>query len=242
MNKILIIVPCFNEEKRLKIEEFINFSNNNSVSFCFVNDGSKDDTGKIIKKIIDKTANNLQINFKKNLGKAEAIRSAVIQVYDKYDFEYIGYWDADCATPLSEIMNLRNEILNKKIILVFGSRIKTIGRIIKRKKIRHFLGRIIATVASIILKLEVYDTQCGAKLFDSKFIKKIFIKKFKTKWLFDIEIFFRTKHYYGDDIFLEFPLEKWTDIKGSKISLIDCIKIPYEIIKIIIYYRLKNWI
>ena len=67
MTSITIIIPCFNEEKRLNTKLFENFSNqNNTISFLFVNDGSTDLTVKTINKILSNTKNNSIYNIEKN--------------------------------------------------------------------------------------------------------------------------------------------------------------------------------
>ena len=70
MTQLTLIIPCFNEEKRLKVQEYIDYSKDNEIIFCFVNDGSNDNTDKIINEIILKTKNNFKITLNKNFGKA----------------------------------------------------------------------------------------------------------------------------------------------------------------------------
>ena len=151
-------------------------------------------------------------------------------------YDYLGLWDADLATPLDEIARFFDVIKKRKVDCIIGSRIRKLGSSIKRKRYRHVLGRIFATIASWILKLPVYDTQCGAKLFKREAAKKIFEKKFISYWPFDVELLCRLKKYNYKNLY-ELPLVKWEDVKGSKLSLFDFIKVPIELIKIWLHYR-----
>jgi len=102
------------------------------------------------------------------------------------------------------------------------------------------LGRVFATFASLILELYVYDTQCGAKIFKNNHeLKKAFSHPFLVNWIFDVEILARFKvirMISGSDVLenttLEYPLDEWTDIRGSKIKFIDFFKAIIELIKI----------
>ncbi|EQC51996.1 hypothetical protein M901_2614 [Bacteriovorax sp. DB6_IX] len=70
----------------------------------------------------------------------------------------------------------------------------------------------------------------------------LFEKEFSTKWMFDVEIFYRLKDYFGIKEFYkqvyEMPLSKWTDIEQSKIKWIDFLMVPRDFLKI--YFRYKK--
>lgn len=241
MLKTCIIIPCYNEEKRLKSQVFIDFqSNNNSFHLCFVNDGSLDKTQLVLNQLVQKSKNTSTIHLKTNKGKAEAIRTAVLKLGSNYD--YIGYLDADLSTPLNEIQRLLEIAINIQKKVVLGSRIKVLGSSIKRKTYRHVFGRIIATfIDRCILKLEIHDTQCGAKIFEGKLANQLFKEAFKSKWLFDVELFARAKKAYGIAFckaeILEVPLKQWHDEGDSRITFVDVLKTPFKLLKLYNYYK-----
>lgn len=236
--KTCIIIPCYNEEKRLPTKTFLKFIQNKDIHFCFVNDGSSDNTIDVLNSIkIQEPDKVLVINNNKNVGKAEAIREAVLELYNLKLYDYIGFFDADLATPLFEIENLRNYFIkNDSLILVMGSRIKRMGANVNRKFHRFLFGRIFATIISAnVLKLPVYDTQCGAKLFSTKIPVAVFEDKFITKWLFDVELIIRIKKLFGNDIIekiVEYPLLEWVEKGESKVKFTDFLNTPKEILKI----------
>ncbi len=243
MQTICIVVPCYNEENRLPANDFVTyFKNNESVSVCFVNDGSSDNTLSLLKHIQQQIGNNCTVvDLPQNSGKAEAVRLGVIENINK-GFDYIGFFDADLATPLSEIsyfISFCNGSLTKDIII--GSRFKRLGANVNRKPARHYIGRVFSTLASMVLKLPVYDTQCGAKLFSNSIASQIFNKPFISKWLFDIELFSRAIILYGrqaiKETVVEIPLNEWEDKAGSKIKTTYFIKAPLDLLRIRNHYK-----
>lgn len=222
--KLCITIPCYNEEKGLKTAKYSTFLNaNSSVFICFINDGSTDNTAKILETLKAKHPQQIHIyTCKKNVGKAAAIRNGVGYCNQHYTFTYLAYLDADLATSLEECYEL-TQYLNNDIHFVFGSRIKKIGSTIERKSFRFFTGRVIATAISNILKLSVYDTQCGCKIFTKELSQQVFKDPFISKWLFDVEIFNRIIAYYGREKvltkMLEVPLKKWIDQGDSKVKM-----------------------
>lgn len=232
-----IVIPCYNEANRLNQKEFLEFVEENpNISFLFVNDGSSDNTIDILQQLSASHSNLHYLDVHPNGGKAEAVRKGMLYACQNFQSDYIGFWDADLATPLYEIDNFICEIQRKNYNMVTGLRLMRLGAKVHRKNLRHFLGRCFATVASTMLKLPVYDTQCGAKLYKQNIVEDLFSQLFITKWLFDVELLARYTKLYGHnsakDKIYEYPLLQWEDIGGSQLKFKDFFKAPYELIKI----------
>jgi glycosyltransferase involved in cell wall biosynthesis len=243
--KCCIIVPCYNEGKRLPVKQFEEFiSKNEKFALLFVNDGSSDNTQTIIDSLVQKfPAQIFSYKLAKNSGKAEAVRQGFIYALQNINSDYLSYLDADLATPLIEIKRLHSIIIsNPNWQLIFGSRFKRLGVVIQRKLFRHYFGRVIATFVSGILKLPIYDTQCGAKIFSKELAATLFQSEFISRWLFDVEIFARIVKQYGRekiyDIAIEEPLQQWVEVAGSKINFFDMIKVPFELLRIKLKYKI----
>ncbi|MBU0995433.1 MAG: glycosyltransferase [Proteobacteria bacterium] len=243
MKQTAIIIPCYNEAERLDQSKIMTYLKNTpDVSFVFVNDGSTDGTSQVIDRL--KKEHPLQIHaldLCHNSGKAEAVRQGILKAIPM-SFSYIGYWDADLSTPLDTINDFCELLDQNQAHTVIGSRVKLLGRNIEREKTRHYLGRIFATFASMILKLPIYDTQCGAKLFkNSTDLKQVFSSPFKVNWAFDIEMIARykliTELRNGPEMrtaIIEHPLDEWVHKQGSKVKGFDFIKAPMELIKLFV--------
>jgi glycosyltransferase involved in cell wall biosynthesis len=232
-----IIVPCYNEEKRLPINAFLFFvEKNKNVQFLFVNDGSKDNTLKILTTLSSKNGRILILDLQNNRGKAEAVRQGMLHAVENLNSDYIGFWDADLAVPLSEIERFIDCFQKNDSQMVMGCRLMRLGANVKRKKSRHYLGRSFATAASMLLNLQVYDTQCGAKLFKANIVSSLFEKPFISKWIFDVELLARYITIFGlEDAakkIFEYPLSSWEDIAGSSIKIKDFLRAPVELWKI----------
>jgi dolichyl-phosphate beta-glucosyltransferase len=238
---ICIVIPCFNEAGRMPAGEIITFMELYPfIRVCFVNDCSTDNTQSVIHSIQDLFPDRVLIeNHTENKGKAESVRTGVLSSLSHFQFEYIGYFDADLSTPLEECFRLKNSLAARESMeFSFGSRLAIIGAKIERKLYRHLFGRVIATFISNILGLKVYDTQCGAKLFSRKLAEKIFNDPFISTWLFDVEIFARIIHIFGrekaKEVMIETPLMTWVDKEGSKIELSYAVKVFFDL------YRIKR--
>jgi glycosyltransferase involved in cell wall biosynthesis len=218
MSTVCLIVPCFNEARRLDLKALANAPA--GVTCLLVNDGSRDGTGELLDRHQSDVLRVLHLPH--NVGKAEAIRQGVLharQVGLLNHVEWVGYWDADLATPLSEVSNfLAYESLEPvRADGIVGSRIYKLGSRIARSYLRHFLGRWFATLARILLRLECYDSQCGAKLFRIEHVERAFSEPFISRWIFDVEVLMRLR----ERRLIECPLRTWSDVAGGKLNLLN---------------------
>ena len=219
MSSLAIIIPCFNEEKRLNISAFNHFlQSHTDAHIFFVNDGSEDNTQNIIEKVMPSHQVEL-INLSKNLGKAEAVRQGIISAQTSGLFHYVGYLDADLSTSIEEFYEIYLHAREHEADFIFGARIKKLGSEIKRSFFRHIIGRTLVTLLDKKFQLGYYDTQCGAKLFKASLINAIIEEPFVTTWFFDIEIFLRIKKQNNNYVGIEYPLKAWHNVEGSKIDL-----------------------
>lgn len=220
---LAIVIPCYNEANRLPVKSYKSFLNKaRDVSIFFINDGSSDETGHQIHEMVMEFNEHVHlISLKKNKGKGNAVFEGFHFVLNNHDFKKIAFLDADLATSLEECYQL-TDYVEGKISLVFGSRILKLDNNIKRKWYRFFFGRLVATAISKSLKLSLYDSQCGCKIFDTSLADKIFVEPFLSKWLFDVEIFFRAIKIYGrkniKEHIKEVPLNEWVDTPDSRVS------------------------
>ena len=252
MSHTTIVIPCYNEADRLDVDAFKTFaSTHEEINFLFVDDGSVDRTFAVLEELEKTNPMSFQVlKLEKNSGKAEAVRRGILEAL-KSAPSMVGYWDADLSTSLDEIPRFIEQLNhNAELMGVIGSRVRSLGRKIKRKMMRHYVGRVFATMAALTLDLGVYDTQCGAKLFRvTDALPGIFEDPFLSRWVFDVELIARFDRVYSQskngareseramsDSFLELPLEAWQDVDGSKLRLHHAIGGFLDLLKIRMKY------
>ncbi len=222
----LVVVPCYNEAQRLDVERFRALGGSERIRLLFVNDGSTDDTGSVLKALSTSADAVDVLELPRNVGKAEAVRLGLVSAVES-GAPIVGYYDADLATPPHELLRLL-DILEAKpeLSVVTAARVALLGRDIVRRATRHYLGRFFATGAALVLRQRIYDTQCGAKLFrvTPSFIAAT-AKPFQSSWIFDVELIGRLLR--GSDsaepvptsAFEEIPLREWHHVSGSKLGV-----------------------
>lgn len=243
----IIVVPCYNEAARLNPEAFRRFvSQVPDVRFVMVDDGSSDGTLDVLRGLErDDPAHFVAFRLVQNSGKAEAVRQGMIRALEERP-RMAGFWDADLATPLAAVSEFR-DVLDRhpRVVLVAGARVRLLGRTIERQWLRHYLGRIFATAASLVVGLPTYDTQCGAKLFRvEEGLGDLFARPFCTRWIFDVELLARLVCRASggspdrvEDRIYELPLTEWHDVTGSKLRPRDFVKAFVDLVRIGWRYR-----
>ncbi len=227
----LVVVPCFNEADRLDTATLVRYAETHTeVRLLFIDDGSTDATAAMLAAMCASCPEQMSWHsLPDNRGKAEAVRLGFLRAFAAVPApDLVGFWDADLATPLEDIGDFERVLAERpQLLAVFGSRVNLLGRSVKRRLARHYVGRIFATAASAVLRLPIYDTQCGAKLFrNTELMRAVFEQPFVSRWIFDVEIIARLRDRLiaaggppARDVLFEFPLMVWRDVAGSKLRL-----------------------
>ena len=242
-----VVIPCYNEEKRLPVASFRKFLHENlGFHFCFVNDGSTDQTNEVLLSLKKEFPYSVSVyHCQKNVGKAEAVRKGALFLSENSDMEYIGYLDADLSTDLSDFKNLLQVLKHSKHRIVGGSRMLRMGADISKNSTRALISKLINLLIRFILKMPFNDTQCGAKIMDVELAKVVFKRTFLTKWLFDVEIFRRVSLHFGRrkaaELICESPINRWIHVDGSKLSLKDSATIIFQLVRIYFGYCLRQY-
>lgn len=219
----VLIVPCYNEGKRLNAAFFETLFKLKSTFWIFVNDGSNDNTLEILESW--RHLNVKVLNLKVNNGKANAIRQGFNYATNNLrNLNWIGFLDADGAFTYDDIKRILrscNHSKFSKIDAIYAARVKLSGRQIMRNKKRHYIARVIASFFGLFWENIPYDTQTGFKIYRySSQISKIMSTPFHTKWFVDIEITLRFFSSFRKQLAVwEEPINSWQDVRNSKIKM-----------------------
>lgn len=225
MTRCTLVVPCFNEAARFDAAGFASLvDGDRSVSLLLVNDGSTDGTQAALESFAGgRPARARVLRLPRNQGKAEAVRQGMLAALQD-GAATVGYYDADLATPPSDMLEIVARLDDERVEAAIGSRVALLGRQIERRASRHYLGRVFATAASVALGLRVYDTQCGAKVFrDTPALRSALAEPFLSRWVFDVELIGRLARSHraapaASTWIVEVPLSGWRDVGGSRLG------------------------
>jgi dolichyl-phosphate beta-glucosyltransferase len=210
---ISIIIPVFNEEKRIRknLEEIFQYLQGFSepTEVVAVDDGSFDETNKLLQEFKNKYGLKITTHTK-NLGKGAAIKTGI----NSSTGEKILFTDIDLSVPI-EFLDSFNKALTGDIEIVIGSREHPDSKIeVKQFWLRELAGYSFTVLTNAILQVGVTDFTCGFKLFKRGAARKIFAKQLISRWAFDAETLFLARKY--DFEIKEMPVE-WKHGEGSKV-------------------------
>ena len=218
---LTIIIPAYNERKRLKkslpiIIDYLKSINCTDYEIIVVDDGSTDTTREIAIEY------NCILNRERgNIGKGYSVKEGV----EMAQGEYILFTDADLSTPITYLGEFIKLIPQYDIVI--ASRAMK-ASIVKTPFIKELMGRLSNFAISSVVK-GIYDTQCGFKLFKGDVAKKIFKKVTIEKWGFDFEVLHIAQ-------VLEYKIKeepvKWTNAPGSKVKISDYPETLMDLMKI----------
>ncbi|MFH1745266.1 MAG: dolichyl-phosphate beta-glucosyltransferase, partial [bacterium] len=227
-----VIVPVYNEEKNLanSIHEFTEFLRTKKYTWeiIIVNDGSTDNTEKIVEDLKRSIPNLRFINNKTNRGKGAAVRQGFLE--GRGDFRL--FLDADNATTIDHVDKIW-PMLENGCAVVMGSRNKKDApgarQEIKQNILKRFLGITGNKIIQTATIRGIRDTQCGFKAFTADTINKIMPKAEINRWAFDVEFLTIAKKL---NLKIGVIPVVWKNSSESRVSILGYFFTLWEVVKI----------
>lgn len=191
--KATLIVPAYNEGKRIGrfFEDYLNYFDE-SVKFLIVLNACRDDTKDVVIQWQQKYPQRIKWLEYMEPGKGLAVRRG----WENCNDEWIGVVDADDVTRASEFQKLFEKCQSNEYDGAIASRYAP-GSLVKDRVsvLRRIASRVYRLVVKFLFRLPYYDTQCGAKIFKNKVIKKITPKLKDNSMAFDVEVLLLCRRY-----------------------------------------------
>ena len=211
---ISVIIPAYNEEKRLpatlrQVKEYLAAASWEFTEIVVVNDGSRDSTAELARKAGVRLLENPG-----NRGKGYSVRHGMLQAKG----DWLLFSDADLSTPIEELDKLWSAIERERAQAAIGSRDLDRSLIgVRQPLFREFGGRFFNLVIRLITSLPFHDTQCGFKLFEAAAAREIFRRQLVERFGFDVEVLFIAQRLGYRT--LEVPV-RWNDVAGTKVKML----------------------
>ena len=213
---LLILIPAYNEERRIEpvLRDYAQFFGNNysgKFQIVVVLNGCTDNTLGVVQKVEAEFPKVRPLEFKEPINKGgaliEGLKLAALG-------DLIGYVDADGATPPHAFLELVRHMNGADCVV--GSRWLP-DSVIHQAQTgnRRFASRAFHLIVQWLFRLNIHDTQCGAKVMKREVVEKIHPYLRIADLAFDINLLVSIKRA-GFRI-LEVPTE-WTDKAGSKVT------------------------
>lgn len=228
---VSLIIPCYNESRRLvhlerglrEFQQYWNFS----FEVIVVDDGSSDETADLLRQLLPIFMNPelfQVIQLSENQGKGGALRAGVLAA----NGDFVLTLDADMAAHPLLLQDWLKILPNQKFssdAIFIGSRNHHQSEI-EAKSHRKFAGQLFNGLVQMITPIKIEDTQCGFKLYPTAIAKLLFQDLHIKGWAHDIELLYKARYL---DISIESMPIKWKHVDDEKISVLsDGIKMAKE--------------
>ena len=213
---LLLLMPAYNEERRIEpvlrdYAQFFGTHYSGKIQILAVLNGCTDDTLGVVRRVAADHFSVGALEFREAIGKGGALIEG-LKLAPLADL--IGYVDADGATPPRAFLKLVRQMDNADCAV--GSRWLADSVLHQEQTTtRKFFSRVFHFIVQLLFRLNIHDTQCGAKVMKCEVVEKIHDNLRIADMAFDINLLVAIK-YAGFRI-REVPTE-WTDKAGSKVT------------------------
>lgn len=209
---ISIIIPAYNEEKRLpatlgRVRKYLESSSWEFAEIVVVDDGSRDGTAAAASAAGARVLRNPG-----NRGKGYSVRHGMLEAKGEWSL----FSDADLSSPIEELERLWKAVEAEHAQVAIGSRAVDRSLVgVHQPLFRETMGRVFNLTMRLITGLPFHDTQCGFKLFESTAAREIFGRQRLDGFGFDVELLYIACHLGYRT--LEIPV-RWNDVAGTTVS------------------------
>lgn len=196
MKKVLVLIPTYNEEESIgnlltrlqSVRE--RFANLYLMDILIVDDGSPDNTIKIVKSLEYSRVDILQRSEKKGLGPAYL---AGFSQGLKADYDFFVEMDADLSHQPEELPNLLEQATDQNFVI--GTRWMPGGSVVNWPRKRQFISKMGTKYASFALKLPYRDLTSGYRVIPRRFLEKLDFSKIETRgYGFQVEMAIKARN------------------------------------------------
>ena len=208
-----IIIPAFNEEKRLpatleRLKSYLASSPYRDAEILVVDDGSRDGTVAAAERAGARVLRNPG-----NRGKGYSVRNGMLDG----NGAWLLFTDADLSAPIDELPKLFDAATRSGARVAFGSRAVDRSLVgVHQAPLREYAGRFFNLVMRMATGLPYLDTQCGFKLFEREAAREIFSRQRIERFGFDVEVLFIAQRLGIPAV--EVPV-RWDNVEGSKVGM-----------------------
>ncbi len=235
MPSLSLVIPAYNEEKRLppsleRIAEYLGAAGIDAVEVLVVNDGSRDRTFEVAEQaapLFEKIGVAYRVlENPGNRGKGYSVRHGMREA--RHD--WILFTDADLSAPIEEAGKLLNAVNEGQYTVAIGSRALDRSLIgVHQPLFRELSGRAFNLVVRLFTGLALADTQCGFKLYSKQAARDVAARQQLERFGFDVEQLFLAKKM-GHKI-AEVPV-RWNDVEGTTVGTLDGISAFADVWKV----------
>ncbi len=236
MDSLSIVIPAYNEERRLPqtLKRILDWLEQRSFTFrevIVVDDGSSDGTAAVVEEYSKIHALVQLLRNPGNRGKGYAVRHGMLKAAG----DWILSTDADLSTPIEELEKLCAAAAEQDAAIAIGSRGVDPSLVeVHQPLLREYSGRFFNLVMRCITGLPFRDTQCGFKLYRADAARKVFSRQKQDGFSFDVEDLLIAQNLGIRAV--EVPV-RWANAEGTKVSLRQGLKSFSDLVQIRLDHR-----
>lgn len=218
MASISIVIPAFNEEKRLpstleSVLAYLRRGGWSAIETLVVDDGSTDGTAAVVDEWRARHPEIRLLSNPGNRGKGYSVRHGMLKARG----DWVLFTDADLSAPIEQLATLMEAARRRGADVAIGSRALDRSLIgVHQSVFREQAGRIFNLAVRLLVGLPFWDTQCGFKLFSSEAARAVFGRARLDRFGFDVEALFLARKL-GFRV-VEEPV-RWDHVEGTKVSM-----------------------